>query len=246
MKIAICISGQARFWEKGYKLLNKQLLSILPNYDIFISTWDQDNIKDIINLYQPVSYKVENFIEDNIPYNQEWKSFLNLHPNNSNSDPYTTLPMLYKIKDCFDLVKDYCDYHNESYDLVIRLRFDTFYPTPINLYQLFDVSNNNTLAINESNLPQEKGWFYDGFAFGGMEVMEVYSNLFNHLISQALLSNTWVIHKILGDYLQKHNILTTQPDNVIGAYKIEKNWMYFLNNYSPSIQNLAWDTYRKT
>ena len=154
--------------------------------------------------------------------------------------------MLYKIKDCFDLVKDYCDYHNESYDLVIRLRFDTFYPTPINLYQLFDVSNNNTLAINESNLPQEKGWFYDGFAFGGIEVMEVYSNLFDHLISQALLSNTWVIHKILGDYLQKHNILTTQPDNIIGAYKIEKNWMYFLNNYSSPIQNLAWDTYRKT
>ena len=87
MKIAICISGQARFWEKGYKLLNKQLLSILPDYDIFISTWDQDDIKDMINLYQPVSYKVENFIEDNIPYNQEWKSFLKLYPNNSNSDP---------------------------------------------------------------------------------------------------------------------------------------------------------------
>ena len=62
MKIAVCISGQPRAYDKGYEYLKKNLLDHY-DVDIFIHTWKNKvyGTKKVIDLYKPVDYLVEDF-----------------------------------------------------------------------------------------------------------------------------------------------------------------------------------------
>ena len=45
MKIALCFSGQPRSYEKGYEYYKKNLLDHY-DVDVFIHTWDTDDMED--------------------------------------------------------------------------------------------------------------------------------------------------------------------------------------------------------
>ena len=58
MKIALCLSGQPRSFEKGYEYHKKNLLDQY-NVDVFIHTWESDDSKKYVDLYEPEEYIIE-------------------------------------------------------------------------------------------------------------------------------------------------------------------------------------------
>jgi len=246
VKTAICISGLARYYRETYTLFKENILDKLPGeYDIFISTWETDDILDIKDLYKPTLIKTDPNIPENLEGYNEWENFYTKFPNNSNSSPANTLPMLYKIKDCMQIVEGYGKTVNVEYDFVIRTRFDILNLTPLNSYQLLNTQTTSKIGAHYSTLPTEPGWLYDGFAFGDYNTMLTYSNLYDSLLEQAKKSDTWVIHKILKDYLIDNNIQAINPDNVIGMLKQERPIVFFGSSYPENVNTIAWNNLKK-
>jgi len=245
MRTAICISGLDRYYKETYTLFKENILDKLPGeYDIFISTWETENILDIKDLYKPTLIKTDPNIPENLKWYEEWEDFYTKFPNNSDANPGNTLPMLYKVKDCMEMVKEYGQTVTIAYDYVIRTRFDILYNTPLNLYQLLNL-NPSEISIHYSPRPEEPGWLYDGFAFGGWKTMTTYSNLYDNLLNQSKESNTWVIHEILRDYLINNNIQPINPDNMIGMIKQERPIIFFAQHYPEKIKDIAWKNLEK-
>ena len=237
MKTAICISGLARYYKETYCLFKENILDQLPGeYDIFISTCETEDILEVKDLYKPTLIKTDPNIPENLKWYEEWEDFYTQFPNNSDANPSNTFPMLYKVKDCMERVKDY--------DYVIRTRFDILHNTPLNLYQLLGLKHNE-IGIHYSPRPEEPGWLYDGFAFGNYKTMLTYSNLYDNLLETAKKSNTWVIHEILRDYLIDTNIQTINPDNMVGMIKSGTSYIFFAPNYPDNIKDLAWKSLEK-
>ena len=246
MRTAICISGLTRYYRETYTLFKENILDKLPGeYDIFISTWETDDILDIRDLYKPTLIKTDPNIPENLKWYKEWEDFYTQFPNNSNANPGTTLPMLYKVKDCMQMVEAYGQTVTVGYDYVIRTRFDILHLTPLDLYQLLDCQEKNYLGIHYSDQLKEPGWLYDGFAFGGWKTMKIYSNLYDSLLEQAKKSNTWVIHEILRDYLIDNHIQSVNSNSMLGMLK-QGNWIvFFTSNYPQNLKDIAWNNLNK-
>jgi len=246
MKTAVCISGLSRSYKETYTLFKENILDQLPGeYDIFISTWETEDILDIKDLYKPTLIKTDPNIPEDLKWYEEWKNFYTRFPNNSDANPGNTVPMLYKVKDCMQMVEGYSKTVGVEYDFVIRTRFDIIHSTPLNLYQLLSIQNKNYLGIHNSNVQHEPGWLYDGFAFGNWETMKIYSNLYDNLLEQAQKSNSWVIHEILRDYTITHQIPTLNPDNMIGMLRQGQWIIFFTSNYPQNVKDIAWNNLDK-
>jgi len=233
MKIAICISGQARNYEKGYQELKKWFLDKY-DCDIYIHTWkdkkiirsnfdenftpshsyelNDNDFDQILKLYQPKAHYFQYPIKFDI---NDIKGKLNRRFNNLMSAAYS-------IQACYDLVKE----SGIKYDLVIRYRFDlqfTDWVSP-DCQFLTDITQLDPTYIHafkyhvENGIEGRPGEIDDLFAIGGMNVMEVYSNYFSYL-----LYYTW---KDEG-YMDWLNYLVTDPDPMVAEsylkYHLVKN-----------------------
>ena len=56
MKIALCFSGEARSFEKGYEYYKKNLLDHY-NVDVFIHSWEFDRQRELVDLYKPKQHR---------------------------------------------------------------------------------------------------------------------------------------------------------------------------------------------
>tara|TARA_S200002703_G_scaffold104927_1_gene91047 strand:+ start:1478 stop:2197 length:720 start_codon:yes stop_codon:yes gene_type:complete len=188
-KIALCISGQARKYDISYKSLYENILKD-NQVDIFIHTWKDYDIKssdfgnggyqytmddskydELLKLYNPKSY----LLEDPITFEASgfkdpvWRQSLN-----------NSLSMYYSIHKSISLVKD-------DYDYVIRTRFDLDYnKLPIDYSE-------NEICIPKwytDHRVQDKG-YYDIFAIGSKNNMNIYSQVFSYLISYITLDQNF-------------------------------------------------------
>lgn len=191
MKIALCLSGQTRFVEQCYNEILYPYVLKDNNIDIFIHTWDIDEsqinkqfinggghslgpiitenqIQKTLNLYNPVSYKVEPQIQFD-----------------SNKFPERTLPgiksdylysMFYSIYQSNKLKSEYEKKNNFKYDWVIRSRFDVKLNSRIN-FEEFD----NNVINNPSGCFDSENGYTDCFAFSNSKNMNIYSNVYNHI-----------------------------------------------------------------
>jgi len=173
MNVAIMVCGHFRNFHisEGYW---KHFLAN-NKCDVFISTWEdhgnrsqtewidsQENkidFKRITDIIQPKSYLIENVHEKNKTFtlrknnNSLW--FL-IAKNSVESYDFSTyiVSQLYKIKTCFDLVESYAKENNKKYDLVFKIRADTF-PDDFNLerYNIIKghLDNNVLFCYNGAN-----------------------------------------------------------------------------------------------
>ena len=58
MKIALCFTGQARSFQKGFEYYKKNLLDVY-DVDVYIHTWQFDGEKELENLYKPLRMLTE-------------------------------------------------------------------------------------------------------------------------------------------------------------------------------------------
>jgi hypothetical protein len=191
MKVALCLSGQARFVEQCYNEVLYPYVLEGNNIDIFIHTWNIDKsqinkhfinggghimgpvikenqIQSTLDLYNPISYKVEPQIQFEL-----------------GKFPERTLPdirsdylysMFYSIYQSNKLKSEYEIKNNFKYDWVIRSRFDIKLNSKINFNE-FD----NNVINNPSGCFNNDHGYTDCFAFSNSANMNIYSDTYNHI-----------------------------------------------------------------
>jgi len=181
MKLAICISGQPRNFKQSYESLKTYFLDKY-DCDIYFHTWKTDSFEstnfgfgnqqynlnekdfnDLINLYQPKNYILENpIVFDASGYKCPiWRQPLN-----------NTLSMFYSIYRSFQLIEG-------NYDYVIRTRFDVNYSN----FNLEFPEEGIILPEWNTDIRVKSRGYYDVFALGKPEDMKIYSQVFSNIIS---------------------------------------------------------------
>lgn len=204
MRVALCLSGQPRLLERGYRELYVPLTSKY-NIDVFVHTWfssDMVNtsyqgrrgtypcsehiLQKIMDLYNPVTMMHESQKIFNTPVDAIYESCF---PNSVYSLFYS-LMMSNKLKSFYE--KE----NNFKYDAVIRSRFDIIFANPlavdleeldltkINLCiarhpTLNDVPNDQFAISNSANMDQYSD-VYDN-------IEKYYSSGFKHFVGEHLL-----------------------------------------------------------
>jgi hypothetical protein len=205
MKVAVCISGQPRNYEQGYHELKKWFLDKY-DCDVFLHTWKdinstmggghkfstpveyqftEEDYNQILDLYKPINHH----FQKPIPFDSkgvEGHLGYKLH---------NILSGYYSVYACNKLLQDL----NNSYDLVIRTRFDLAFTDYISLECEFltDITQLNPNCVNVFQYPLNNGYTTrisevdDLFAIGSMEVMDTYSNCFSSMLKYIYMDEDY-------------------------------------------------------
>lgn len=142
MKIAICISGHLRTFEKTHASLKR---NVLDKYDcdVFLSTWDNvgntlyhahyptgfDETDDKIDVgrvkevYQPTGLAIQNAFDEDVQAIK--KPFEGLTTRNG-ANVQHIVPMYYKMWHCNNLRKEHQKKTGINYDVVVKCRPDVY------------------------------------------------------------------------------------------------------------------------
>ncbi len=160
MKIAICLSGQFRTYEKCYhnilKLKNKIEEDNNSVVDFFCHAWDfesesrpiidvtannkvipydEHKLKEIIGIYNPKKFLIEGF-EKNQKVNRDViLTAKEKYPENSGTPITWCANQFYAVMRSCELKRQYEIENNFEYDVCIRLRYDQYIPYD----QVFDL-----------------------------------------------------------------------------------------------------------
>jgi hypothetical protein len=151
MKIALCLSGQPRSYQKGYEYHKRNLLD-LHDVDVYIFSHAELD-QGIQDLYKP--YKCVYEPLDTTGVNEKYTNTANFfkHP------PVATMSMYSSMYKCSQLI-------DQQYDWVIRSRTDWALADPIP----FEDLDPSMIYIPEKGTDQ--------FAWGGQDVMMKYMSTF--------------------------------------------------------------------
>ncbi len=199
MKVAVCISGQMRSFEKCYSNIYENIIKP-NNADVFIHTWyDENNLRiegvdpkrhniyyekgddvKVIDLYKPKSYLIETpiyFRNPNIKIPEKYIERIKTMRQNNIKDEsiHHSYSMFYSIFKCNQIKEEYSYKNNIYYDCVIKIRFD-IRPTEPLLCLNYDM---NYIYYAEINQPDEL--ISDWINMGSTEIMNIYSSTFLHL-----------------------------------------------------------------
>lgn len=184
MKVAICLSGHMRMFEKTVSSLSN--IKINNDCDIFIHTWDKmgyssayktDRVHDSTNkylarinsVYKPKKIIIEDslFIEELKRQGDQYAPHLIGVPKHVGH----MASMFYKIYAANELRKQYELQTGTKYDWVVRCRTDLLFHNMIT-YPTEESKVHLTKHLSGHN------WLCDQFAIGKPDVMDLYSSFF--------------------------------------------------------------------
>lgn len=210
MKIAVCISGGIKHYEKSLRSISK----IYPNdfVKVFIHTWsvgDSDffrlntfnpdnyikieDIESVLDLYGYESCEVEVFSEKENIFRGIFDGFSSYE--RSDLGP---ISMFYSMFKSNELRRKYEDSNLMKFDRVIRMRFDSDF--------VDDVFDAGREEFSNLSIPYGRDWLdgiNDQFAIGSSDAMNVYSCLFENIEN---MKN----HMYHGETLLKKHLLYSQ------------------------------------
>ena len=117
MRIALCVFGHFRDYERTYLNWKKYLL---PYVDVYISSWMTSgldkcripyDVGDVVGLYKPVRYE----------FSPEMEFDTGRYPCTTRTVPNSTISMFYQIEKCVALISKPLEY-----DLIVRIRPDIY------------------------------------------------------------------------------------------------------------------------
>jgi hypothetical protein len=159
--IAVCITGQYRTWDRVKDNILQNI--IRDNTDVFF-VCDED--LSIPNISHEIVKEHQSFYDTSV-----LQSFC------SRTRPEVVVEncinMFYKVKRCNDLKKQYENIHNFKYDIVVRLRTDTPFRSPLSF------SEDKDKIFIPANL--DYGGVCDQFAYGCSELMDKFCDLFTNI-----------------------------------------------------------------
>lgn len=245
MKVALCLSGQPRFIEYGYKSIYKNLIE--PNNpDIFVHTWFDNNdankkFRDdgnwnnnsnnkidpfteqkILSLYKPVRYVCE---PQRKFKNSQWEmeKTIEKYLSHLNKDYVVDMMhcMWYSIYQSNLIKETYKLEHDIHYDYVIRCRFDSIIPRMLICKEL---DPNFLWLSHDRNTPNQLD---DWFAVSSNDTMNLYSdgfNLINFLYKTSMMRDGLFCNEnLMYELVKKFNI----PHKILSDFHIQfiRPWM---------------------
>lgn len=217
MKIGICISGQPRFFDIGFRSLQETFL-LKYDCDVFIHSWYDEELigedfntthngskniigkllknsdKDLIKLYKPKKFIIDKSISFDVKHEFTDENLRNgVNVNNIYS-------MFYSMYKSYELCNEYSITNNITYDYIIRTRFDIIYP------YVLDFSKLNPNIIN---IPYECGHpsvYCDIFAVSNNKNMLKYFNTYNNLVNLWSPNKHFIGENLLTDNLKNETV----------------------------------------
>jgi len=190
MKVAVCMSGIARSFDKCYKSFIDNVLN-LYDCDVFTFVSNDSNAKslDLIN-------HTKKIIVDNEPKHDEKDYILHKARRTKKYTIQGWLSQFWKIKMCHEMMINYSKENNIKYDWVIRCRPDLYYFRKIDDLLKLD---NNIMYLPvfpvgpklDREMLYEKNYIYDykdnmgfipdQFAISSVDLMTIYAKRFDDL-----------------------------------------------------------------
>ena len=157
MKIALCLSGQPRSFEKGYEYHYKNIIEN-NDVDVFIHCWDTKYENQLVELYKPKKYS----FEKQIIFDEQ------------NKRQHIIESRWYSAKQVNDLKKQYEADNNFKYDFVMSSRFD------VGIFKNLDFNDykgSTGMYIPKSNPPNmNQPTILDYWYFSTSENMDIINN----------------------------------------------------------------------
>jgi hypothetical protein len=211
MKVAICFSGMPRSFKTVYNSHKKYIYDVLDDqgiqYDTFIHTWnnkiqypkylpDEGNTTELIQMYKPVSYKIETYDKTKIQTLlqdsgvNEYHNYID-HKNKTHDIgdwigggllTNNTISLFYGLNESNNLRKQY-ELNNEiEYDIVIKTRFDNIMFDKLNIDTLSNEANTVFCPMGYEPDDRERlGTVNDILAVGNAKSMDIYMSLYTRL-----------------------------------------------------------------
>ena len=201
MKVCLLLSGGMRTATETFTSFKSNLLERYDT-DVFISTWNCHNVYESIDLFNPISFDVENY---EAGFQSKWETLVthNQDKLETNANLVSMISMWYKTLRVNQLRTQYENLMGFKYDLIIKTRPDIKIEEPINL-------------IQSSNLSIPYGWDWSGgindlMAWGNQSNMQMYCELFYMFIELANSMNKINPETMLRQYLNIKNIKPERP-----------------------------------
>lgn len=188
MKIALCFSGQARSFEKGYEYYKKNLLDHY-DVDVYIHSWKFENERNLLELYRPKSYEFET-----PPLGNFDNRYTNT-PNPQKHPPKFTYRMLYSMFRCSQIVLG-------NYDWVIKSRTDY----ALNVKIPFEKLDNQLLHIPNCRMVPQRDFGNDQFAFSSQENMLKYMSTYVNIDKYYNAGNQFIGEDMMRANLHEHGL----------------------------------------
>jgi hypothetical protein len=170
MKLAVLFYGRIKGYRNTYSSFKKTFDG--HDVDIFYSCDAEDDslIRDFTSLYSPIA-----ICNEKITYTVDFGAFPNVETNVHNM----TCHFINKMR-VFQLLERHIQTSGTVYDSIISTRLDIIYTSPIP----FCIEEKETIGIPEGN---DYGGVNDQIAFGTLETMRVYMNIFTS--AEAILKD---------------------------------------------------------
>ena len=204
-KVAICISGQFRSFDKCLPSIFTNLILTNSNYELkFFTSFAKEENKlisipsDFFNISTVIKIEEDSVLPD-LTYQKlkyKYKDF----KLDSETDPKLIYHQLKQFQSVFNLVKEYEKNNNMMFDYVVRLRPDLEIKSVFN----WKLSDNEILTP----LHDTFGGYNDRFAVGPRNLMEVYLNRIVYWMSENDEEFYTTQNEVnLKNYLDDQNIL---------------------------------------
>jgi hypothetical protein len=235
MKIALCLAGQARSFEKSYTYYKKNLFDRF-DVDVFLHTWKFDNVEELINLYRPKKYIV-NFPFDSEVFNCKYTrvTFPNRFP------PFFTISSLFSIFQAC-LLKTHHEIETKQYDWVIKSRFDFALPDIIP----FENLEKNKIYMPACRTKAFGDWIgNDQFAIGDSNIMNKYMSTYLGIENYYNNGYEMMGEEMLRATLLEHNITEKDVSYIDYGPTQWTNPIFPPCNLNPTSHYLIRDDYEK-
>lgn len=183
MRIALLFYGRIDKYAQCHDSIMNSIRGQGYEYDIFLSSDNPDPqlMTDFIRLYNPVAFDVSL-----ITYSSEY----NLTPGRSETNVPNMIRHFINKSRAFQLLKTHVEYTKNAYDVVFSLRLDLSIDSPFMLAN--DSVQQNTIYIPDGCDYVENA-INDQIAYGTMESMEKYMNVFHNML-HLIQSGKSIVH----------------------------------------------------
>jgi hypothetical protein len=215
-KIALCLSGKATSSMFCFPYIYDAFLNNDLNVDVFVHTWNECRILD---LYNPKKVEIEQYDSKDIL--NHFLSNLILPANiQIQGNVHNVLLEYYGNKKVFDLVDD-------TYDYVIRCRFDVIIQDKFNLSEIIDDLNSDKYDMFSPDEVFNFGGYQNRIFLGKYWVMKEAMGLIEDVNILANNLNRWHPESFLKTHLDSKNVRVFQKDinhRIVRSSSIVTNW----------------------
>ncbi len=210
MKVALCLSGQARSFDKAFPFVKKNLLD-KHDVTVFFHTWNTVDETEILRLYTNSQLWLTE-----PPQEPDLSKYTRVPPPQPNwkvKDPaLSTWAQFYSLNKANTLKIKYEREFGMNFDWVIRSRFDFALNTEIPFEEL----DNSKLYIPNCRMTPNRDFGNDQFAFSSSRNMDKYCYVFNRIdefydvgvtmIGEDMMSMNWKTTGLTGENLEYCNM----------------------------------------